>query len=181
MFGKKIYVLILKDKYKTKEIRNQKILSYIRQIYRIPLERALVLQKDICGKPYISGLELEISITHSGGYLLVAVGKQKIGVDIEQVKPIDFQKVMNYLFTEEEIQFVAEDIRAFYDIWVKKECYTKMLGKGMLMPFQDFSVVNIENATFQVIPVNSKYISYVCYDGKENVQIEIWNRVKKEM
>lgn len=175
-----MYVLILENKYKLKSKRNGDILKYVRDIYKIPESQRLELKKDTLGKPYVAGLDVEISITHSGIYLVVALGRKRLGVDIEEVKPIDFTKIMYYLFSEREIRKTAQDLALFYDTWVKKESYTKMLGKGMLLPFKDFSVDKIEHVVFQKISVDSTYICYVCYDKNDYVQIELLSKVGRE-
>ena len=86
------------------------------------------------GKPYAENSPLEYSLSHSGKWLLCAVGDQPLGVDIEVIKPRDF-KIAERFFTPREQAFLAPDQEdahlRFLQIWTAKEAYFKWLGSGI--------------------------------------------------
>ncbi|WMJ80657.1 hypothetical protein RBU49_17930 [Clostridium sp. MB40-C1] len=51
----------------------------------------ICFNKNIYGKPYVEKIKnFHFNISHSGEYVAVAISKQKVGIDIEKVKNIDY-------------------------------------------------------------------------------------------
>ena len=100
-------------------------------------------------RPFLDNLEFNIS--HSGNYVLCAISddKLRIGVDVEEIKPIDFSD-FDRQFTEVEWQVIKSDtdpLRGFYKMWTRKEAIVKADGKGLSIPLND---IIIENNTARV-------------------------------
>ena len=98
------------------------------------------------GKPYvISSTSLEFNLSHSGDYLLIAVGSVPVGVDVEYVKPLPaYLQLASRFFTSQEYAFIQASqtpLCAFYRVWTAKEAYVKALGIGLSSGLADFSVV----------------------------------------
>lgn len=90
-------------------------------------------QKSSLGKPYINNGS-EFNISHSGDTVIVAFGEKPIGIDIEQIKPIDIKSVSHF-FHPIEINFINNAFdctEAFYKVWTRKEAYLKAKGVGMI-------------------------------------------------
>ena len=80
------------------------------------------------GAPYILGMPVNISISHSCGRILVGISKHKIGVDIELIRSIDHERISDRYFTEGEKELIAyspDKIHAFLSVWTAKEAYFK--------------------------------------------------------
>lgn len=90
-----------------------------------------------------ANIPLHFNLSHSGEYVLCAVAKTPIGVDIEQIKPFRAGMV-NRFFNGVEAAYVWGDspapegnvtapeiCRRFYRVWTAKEAYTKMTGTGI--------------------------------------------------
>ena len=108
----------------------------------IPIKNVLIGRTKL-GKPVIkkpNNLNLDISISHSGNYLVVGVcDGGKLGVDIELFKNIDFGILKNCLSVSEEIYInsgkgMTQKLGNFYEIWTRKEAYSKTLGIGLQRP-----------------------------------------------
>lgn len=86
------------------------------------------------GKPYAEGNIAELNLSHSGRWLLCAVGDQPLGVDIEMIQPRNL-KVAERFFTAKEQEFLAEEqgdaLIGFLKVWTAKEAYFKWLGSGI--------------------------------------------------
>lgn len=93
------------------------------------------------GKPYIEGKTVEFSISHSGDYAAAAFGKNRIGIDIEMVRPIDL-KLMKRFCSDEEAYYVAKGatsgktdnadiLKRFFELWTFREAYGKAAGEGL--------------------------------------------------
>ena len=53
------------------------------------LAESIVLGKTETGKPYPKDLPVEFNISHSGDMVVCAVDDKPVGIDIEEVRPID--------------------------------------------------------------------------------------------
>jgi 4'-phosphopantetheinyl transferase len=86
------------------------------------------------GKPYAENCALEFNLSHSGKWLVCAVGDQPLGVDIEAIKPRNL-RIAERFFTQREQEFLAPDqedaLLRFLQIWTAKEAYFKALGTGI--------------------------------------------------
>lgn len=97
------------------------------------------------GKPYLVDYpNLHINLAHSKDYAVCAVSDTEIGVDIQYMRDFN-ESVMRRCFTAEETEYVrsAADVRsAFYNFWVRKESFAKAVGRGLLLPLNEISVIN---------------------------------------
>lgn len=111
--------------------------SATRQLLLEVLERDHgIVEPEIClgaqGKPYIVGGPA-ISISHSHGYGLVAVGEEPLGVDMEVVRPYS-EKLPERIFSPVELKWFQEGLSTkvrFFTLWTLKEAYYKYLGTGL--------------------------------------------------
>lgn len=88
------------------------------------------------GKPYAVGLQAHFNISHSGHYVVCAVSRRSVGIDIERMRPIR-EKLARKVCTQAEWEWYqraagSEDAtRRFFRIWTTKEAYFKWLGSGI--------------------------------------------------
>ncbi|MEA3188612.1 MAG: 4-phosphopantetheinyl transferase [Chthoniobacter sp.] len=89
------------------------------------------------GKPYIPGFPLHFNLSHSGSEMLLAVGSQAVGIDLEQVRNdldvIDLARAHFALDEIDELLSLATEnrTRRFFEAWVSKEALAKALGVGI--------------------------------------------------
>ena len=57
------------------------------------------------GKPFLIGSEIRFNISHSGEWVVCAVGDSDMGIDVEEIRAIDFRSVYQR-FAESEVQFL---------------------------------------------------------------------------
>lgn len=107
-------------------------------------EQDLSFKKNQYGKPSLLKYEaVHYNCSHSGDWVLCAVGDAPLGVDVEVIKSGDLD-IAKRFFTGEEYTWLQElngkerDI-AFYKLWTLKESYVKALGKGLAIPLDSFS------------------------------------------
>ena len=88
------------------------------------------------GKPFLAEHEAPaISLTHSGEYAACAIGREEVGVDIEQVGSADAD-VACRCFVGQELSRVMPDghhldAEEFYRLWTMKESFIKRIGTGL--------------------------------------------------
>lgn len=86
-------------------------------------------------KPYFKGMGgLYFNLSHSGDYAACIIGKEEVGVDIEQITTAS-KGVAKKCFTEFELNSIMrEDGKpeedAFFTYWTLKESFLKAIGKG---------------------------------------------------
>ncbi|MCM3703247.1 4'-phosphopantetheinyl transferase superfamily protein [Paenibacillus macerans] len=98
------------------------------------------------GKPYIDpSLGIHFNITHSGEWVVAAFGEKNVGIDIEEIKPINFE-IAKKCFSPREfadlttLTDIDEKRSYFYDLWTLKESYIKTIGRGLSIPLNSFSI-----------------------------------------
>ena len=103
------------------------------------LLRHALKEQDICdfqvltdknGKPYLQGLPVHFSLSHSGEFVLCAISEAAVGCDIQQIKSTDLRLARRY-FTPEEIKLTESAPALFYRLWVLKESFGKAQGSGL--------------------------------------------------
>ena len=104
------------------------------------------------GKPAVRGGGPELSVSHSGDLVAVAVATAPVGVDVEQLDGRarelgdgDPAALGRLVLAEEERAALAAiepegRARAFLVAWTRKEAVTKARGDGLRVPFGDVVV-----------------------------------------
>jgi 4'-phosphopantetheinyl transferase len=68
-----------------------------------------------------------------------------VGIDVEEIKPIDFDIAKRFFSSNEHRQFLQQPedkkLAFFYDIWTMKEAVIKAEGKGLSIPLDSFTVL----------------------------------------
>lgn len=131
----------------------------------------LRFEKNEFGKPFIIGRSgYDFSVSHSGNAVAFAgksaahIGETCVGVDIERIRQRK-SAVSGRFFAENEIKFIEESEspdEAFFEIWTKKEAYSKMLGKGLAAGFGSFDVTGGELGCDFYTKITNGYAFSVC-------------------
>ena len=105
--------------------------------------KKLEFEKNEFGKPFLVGQDgYDFSVSHSAGAVAFAGGNFAVGADIERIRPRK-RLISERFFAKNEIDFIEKSENsdeAFFEIWTKKEAYSKMLGKGLAAGFNSFDV-----------------------------------------
>ena len=89
------------------------------------------------GKPTVVGSTLEVSISHSGDWVALAVTDgAPVGVDVEEVRAAEVDDLAGICFSPAELAVFrrvpeADRRGAFFTYWARKEAVLKATGKGM--------------------------------------------------
>lgn len=93
----------------------------------------------------VSGVKFNVS--HAQGVALLAFALQaEVGVDIEQVRPLeDAEEIAERFFSKQEVAaFTAvppkQKPQAFFNCWTRKEAFIKVIGEGLSCPLDSFDV-----------------------------------------
>ncbi len=87
------------------------------------------------GKPLLSGCDdFHFNLAHSGDWVVCAVDSKPVGIDIEEIKPVDMGIAEMFFAALEyqDLQKAGLDRDAyFYALWTLKESYLKAIGTGL--------------------------------------------------
>lgn len=89
------------------------------------------------GKPYLADHAFLFNLSHSGDYVFCGVSKQEIGVDIQKIQGECRMRLAKRFFAVSECQALEacgdeeQRRRIFFRMWVRKEAYGKLTGRGI--------------------------------------------------
>ena len=94
------------------------------------------------GKPFfVDNENVYFSVSHSGHMWVCLMGDSPVGVDIQEVRGVDYEKIADRYFTAAEKHYVdlwGEE--GFFDLWVRKEALVKYFGLTLAMGISGFEV-----------------------------------------
>lgn len=154
----------------------------------------LTLANGEFGRPaLIREQSLDFNVSHSGSYGLIALSsRRRVGVDIEmRATHVDWRAVAELALTPAERASIerlnpAQQLAAFYDVWVMKESIVKAAGVGLTEDLRRLSVLpdregllpghscSTENpARFQVatLPAPDRYAACVAWSVRANFNV----------
>src|SRR5581483_10814794 len=100
--------------------------------------RAVPITYHQAGKPVLATAAVEFNLTHTDGLALIAVGRRRLGIDVERLRAVpDADGLVERFFSPAEraaYRAVAADRRpaAFLRGWTCKEAVIKAVGTGVL-------------------------------------------------
>lgn len=106
-------------------------------------------------KPICKNIPLsDFNFSHSNNCILCAVSKipnNKVGADVQLLGRLP-ESVIKSAFHREEALYVNNSpnhlkIPRFYEIWTKKEAYTKALGTGLAVNLREINTLSLDNMT----------------------------------
>jgi len=117
------------------------------------------------GKPKVtSHSDIHFSVSHSGKWVVCAVHNTPVGVDLEQIRPIEPEIPPFCLNTKELNAMQAAPAGAqrqlFFELWTRKESYLKMAGSGLA---EDPRACRIpRDVHFRQYAIQSGYVATAC-------------------
>ena len=138
-------------------------------------------------RPYLTLREYDFNISHSGSFVICAIGKNtRLGIDIEENKNINFKNFRDIMTTDQwdEINNADYPLKEFYKYWTIKESVIKADGRGFLIPLDKLEVrnntVQYEDKLWfvQELEFNSSYSTALATDQLSEFKIHNLNFCK---
>lgn len=114
--------IIYLNKYKVEEVKKEKAYSLIFKNQYVKDYKI-----DEYGKPYSPNCFFNVS--HSNGVVIFVKDNLSIGIDMEQIRPVE-NDLVDYISSKEEKEYINNDIN-FFEIWTNKESLMKNIGIGL--------------------------------------------------
>ena len=111
------------------------------------------------GKLALLECEHFFNISHSGDMVVVAIGKRRLGVDIEKIHPANHEKLAKKYFGS-----VPETDEQFYTLWTKAESFVKYNAASIVAELKKI-VIDGDNIIYdgEMQSVTTKTIKYEDY------------------
>ena len=144
------------ETYKDDETRKEKIASSI-------LKNKYIGQYHLneYGKPISE--EKCFNISHSHGLVVLVIDTVDVGIDVEQIRPVD-EKLKAYISNKEEKEYIKDD-ETFFEIWTNKEALVKAKGIGIKEKVKDIPSLPINGVRLykneQYINQTIRYLDYI--------------------
>lgn len=169
-------LLLVEENYSLLKRNLHKMVQlYYAEKYRIS-DEAVQIKKDSRGKPYviICGERKSdfFNISHASGVGVVIFSNNEVGIDIEMVRNAD-DRIAQRFFVTNEKQYLCDSINEmeyqmrFYEIWTKKEAYSKWNGMGLADNLTSLDVL-VKQYAFQYIEVDGKQYAIAIYGRSRN-------------
>lgn len=121
------------------------------------------------GKPYIPDSSVCFNISHSGHCVVCVMSDEvdSIGVDVEEIKPINLKGLRNCWTNPEWSEIVNGTPTVFFTYWTRKEAVLKADGRGLGVPLKKIEVretqVNLNDKIYflSVCKFHPNYILHV--------------------
>ena len=96
----------------------------------------VVLELGYRGKPnWVNPGGWHMNLAHAGPWVLLALAKTTVGVDLETIQPtVNYKSLMVSTFSTTEQQQITQQAnpqQAFYEGWTRKEALVKATGQGI--------------------------------------------------
>ncbi|NLQ67755.1 4'-phosphopantetheinyl transferase superfamily protein [Streptococcus mutans] len=132
-------------RYQFWQDRQRSLLGHLLSRYAIIQEYALTnkeiqIRRHAYGKPYIKDYsQIHYNISHSGEWVVVAIGRSPIGIDVENRRE-DWDLIGERVFSESEKYWSQNSYKRKAILWTIKEAYVKYLGIGLSKSLNSFSI-----------------------------------------
>jgi phosphopantetheinyl transferase len=119
------------------------------------------LKKTELGKPFFSNApDVHLSITHSDGFVWVAISNSPIGIDFEKINN-EAKEDLKIAFDLADWNVVAHDVNLVFKYFSLKESYSKMTGTGFTMEPKKIQISLLDKNKCCYLMLKSALNSYV--------------------
>ncbi len=145
----KIYIYLIEKNFspEKEEVIRKCALSFSEKAF-ISFDKSTPLLRTDKGKPYFYKNPFYFSVSHSKNLFAVAFSKKPLGIDLQDHRNCNQNKIANRYFHKDEL-LSFKNGEDFFKIWTAKESHVKFLGTGIDKNFSKFSVFdNYKNFKF---------------------------------
>ena len=114
------------------------------------------------GRPFLND-RVDFNISHSGGCVVCAATDMgRVGIDIEEIRPIDLDDFKNSLTSGERATIKQADrpYNKFFQYWTMKESIIKANGQGLSVPLSEIHV----HRNLAVLYDETWFLKEICID-----------------
>lgn len=115
----------------------------IHHMYDLPIDQ-IVFETESNGKPVVRHIpSFHFNLSHSGDWVVCAIDDVPVGIDIEEIKPIDLAIAKRFFSADEYEDLLSKPAERqeayFFHLWSMKEAFIKLTGKGLSYGLSSFT------------------------------------------
>ncbi|WP_144495329.1 4'-phosphopantetheinyl transferase family protein [Bacillus pumilus] len=115
----------------------------IHEMYDLPFDE-IVFETEGNGKPVVRHIpSFHFNLSHSGDWVVCAIDDAPVGIDIEEIKPIDLAIAKRFFSADEYKDLLSQPAERqeayFFHLWSMKEAFIKLTGKGLSYGLSSFT------------------------------------------
>lgn len=192
-----MYRIKIMDDPKEPKLREMLLLEMVRQFRPELVGQQLAVCRTEKGKPYVIMASdggtgrmidgLHFSVSHSGDLWSCLMADRPCGLDLQELRPCNYEKLAARFYTPVEQAYVttaARDagktgsLQAFYKIWTRREALAKYTGLGFFgmgadrppLVSEDGKLLdsvewNGRQVWFEEMEAPEEFLSVWCYEG----------------
>lgn len=128
-------------------------LECVTKVYGVDASRALVSRGVDSGdwhtrRPYFRDLPFDLSVSHSGRFLTVAITDcGRVGIDLQIIRDVEAGVVARACSESESDSMSCSQ---FHQMWARKEAVLKATGDGLALPMSDIKLEDYGASGFSV-------------------------------
>jgi 4'-phosphopantetheinyl transferase len=110
------------------------------------------------GKPFFSlQPKIHYNITHSGKYVACILAGEEVGIDIQEHKSVNMERMLERMVPTHMIREILEaddPEQAFFAQWVLREAYIKWTGEGLS---RDLRTIPMDSGKYIMLDLEAGY------------------------
>lgn len=115
------------------------------------------------GKPYVD--QVHLSVSHSGEYFICIIADKPVGIDIQEKRQSNTDKIAERYFTEMEKTYIEEHGEdGFFMLWCRKEAYSKLTGNGIAELIKGTEVIGRDDVDFTDFQLEDGILCSYCIE-----------------
>lgn len=119
----------LEMRTKFRDLSRRMIIKHINEKTEFKLSEQDIVSKK-SGKVVLDQkININISISYTTDWIVCCISDSKVGIDVEKIIEVDYKRMSNYFFTENENKYISEEsinsTILFYKFWTLKEAFLK--------------------------------------------------------
>ena len=133
--------------------------------YKLYLDKKYRLKYNNYGKPYLKKSKKKFNISHCDNLSVMLIINKKCGIDIENIKKINYKIVKKICSNDEQKFLYFKDNKDYYYtlLWTLKEAYLKCLGTGINRNMKNINFVYKNKLNLNLKKYQLSFFSYKNY------------------
>ncbi|MEN8905204.1 MAG: 4'-phosphopantetheinyl transferase superfamily protein [Clostridiales bacterium] len=137
----------------------------------------LAFERNKYGKPFLKDESIYFNSSHSGKWVICGLSYDKIGVDVESTRDIDFSIAKRFFHCNEYNEFNKKNydqkLDFFFELWTLKESFIKADGRGLSLGLNSFEIIFIKNNIYaKYLDILTQY-NLKLYDFEERYKLAV--------
>lgn len=127
-----MFKIFIFDKFDKEKENSSSLIKKCAAIWGV--DGNMTVEYDDRGKPSFKDVDVSFSISHSRNIWAAVMGEDACGLDIQEIKECQYEKLAERFFTKTEAEYVKKSgLNEYFSLWTRREALGKLCGEGFFM------------------------------------------------